>query len=436
MGTAAPGPGEPQTSKGQSQRIAAPLPGGDGQQGAHSAQTVTANLGSALSQPVTLGSVLPLSVPPVSGAPVSLPRASRPAWPCLDTAADGSDGRGFGAWVEEGVPGGVATGPSWGAVDPLEGLELLLDLDNLGPSRSVGADAAGPSGAASGDAGPAFRRRGPRWDASIGPAARRAELGDLTTEYLGMARTRGFVTLHDLARAAAWLGHDAALLDELCARLDAEGVSATEAVAHTSLRGASLEGIAARFSPLLARTPDERAILRRLGYGPKLIAELSAECRAFAVRAFALHQLTRAQEEELVRVEIDARAETRSGRDGAAVERAKLALFHDNLWDRGAPRASLPRSRRAARRPDPGGLPWHPEGDRPLRVWRASPLHGLRGALDRATDAAGDRRHRARQSGCLSTCRSNSTGWTWPSGRCWWPSAGHRRCTSWPRGWR
>ena len=334
MDTAAPGHGEPQTSEGQSQRIAAPLPAGDDRQGAHSEQTMAAGPGSALSQAVVLGSVLPLSAPPMSGAPMSLLRASRPAWPYLDTSNDGSDGRGSRAWVKEGAPGGMDTGPVWDATDPLEGLELLLDLDDLGPSSSAGADAAGPIGAASGDAGPATRRREPRWDAWLGPAARRAKLGELTTKLLGMARTRGFVTLHDLARAAAWLRHDTALLDELCARLDAEGVCATESVAHTSLLGASLEGIAARFASLLARTPDERAILRNLGYGPRLIAELSAESRAFAVRAFTLHQLTRVQEVELVRVVIAARAGPAgaSGHDGAAVERAKLALFHDNLW--------------------------------------------------------------------------------------------------------
>ena len=333
MDIADPGPGEPQASEGQSQRRAAPLSAGDDQHGAHSEQAVIADPGSALSQSVVLGSVLPLSAPPsVLGAPVSLPRASRPAWPYLDTSNDGSDGRGSRAWVKEGAPGGMDTGPSWDATDPLEGLELLLDLDDLGPSSSAGADAAGPIGAASGDAGPATRRREPRWDAWLGPAARRAKLGELTTKLLGMARTRGFVTLHDLARAAAWLRHDTALLDELCARLDAEGVCATESVAHTSLLGASLEGIAARFASLLARTPDERAILRNLGYGPRLIAELSAESRAFAVRAFTLHQLTRAQEVELVRVVIAARAGPAGVGDGAAVERAKLALFHDNLW--------------------------------------------------------------------------------------------------------
>ena len=236
-----------------------PTSAGDDQQGARPAQAVTADAGSAPPQSAVVGSVLPLSAPPsVRGAPVSLLGASEPAWPYLDPSSDGSNGRGFGAWVKEGVPGGADTGPVWDATDPLEGLELLLDLDDLGPSSSVGADATGPTG----DAGPATRRREPRWDAWIGPAARRVKLGELTTRLLGMARTRGFVTLHELARAAAWLRHDAALLDELCVRLDAEGVCATESVAHTHLRGASLEGIAARFASLLARTPDQRAILR------------------------------------------------------------------------------------------------------------------------------------------------------------------------------
>jgi RNA polymerase primary sigma factor len=176
---------------------------------------------------------------------------------------------------------------------------------------------------------PAHTRR-PRWETWASPAERRAILQRLAQSLTQEARQRGFVTLHELARAAAWLRYDAQLLDELCQKLDAEAICATMSVARTHLSGASTEGIEARFAPLFARRPNETAILRRLGYTRG--DHLSAETRAFLVQAFELHQLTRVQEEELFRAVIAANEQPEDETLAAPARSARQALFHDNLW--------------------------------------------------------------------------------------------------------
>ena len=172
------------------------------------------------------------------------------------------------------------------------------------------------------------RDRYATWTKVLPEDEREPLLGRLTTTLLSSARERGFVTLHELARAVAWLRRDEHLVGRLAATLDEAGVAATRAVAHTHLRSADPAGVFEYFAPLFQRTPSCRTVLTRLGYSPAVIDSLSTSTQAFCMEAFFKHQFTRQVEEQLLAVI----AATQPDTAGPEVVAAKTALFEDNLW--------------------------------------------------------------------------------------------------------
>lgn len=140
---------------------------------------------------------------------------------------------------------------------------------------------------------------------------------------------RGFISLHELARALHMLGNDERLGAALMAALDHDDVRVTRSVAHTISRVRSLALAERLFAPLLARPPYPRDVLRYLKMDH---LSLSDETLAFVLQAFELHRLTRHTERALLERLIAARVPGVPYSAREADPEAWQALFHDNLW--------------------------------------------------------------------------------------------------------
>jgi len=140
---------------------------------------------------------------------------------------------------------------------------------------------------------------------------------------------RGFISLHQLARALLFIGQHPALCNTLVAELDHDDVRVTRAVAHSGGRPGPIERAEEVFAPLLRRPPYPCDVLRYLKMDH---LTLSDETTAFVMMAFELHTLTHATEYALLERLIAARTPGQAHSARLADPAAWQALVNDNLW--------------------------------------------------------------------------------------------------------
>lgn len=108
---------------------------------------------------------------------------------------------------------------------------------------------------------------------------------------------RGFISIHQLAQAQDNLGHDERLCTVLLRELDHDDVRVTRSVAHTIVRGTSINEAEKFFALLLRRPPYPRDVLRYMRMDH---LQLSSAVIDFVVSSFEMHYLTLHTEEVLV----------------------------------------------------------------------------------------------------------------------------------------
>lgn len=140
---------------------------------------------------------------------------------------------------------------------------------------------------------------------------------------------RGFISLHQLARALLFIGQHPALCNTLVAELDHDDVRVTRAVAHSGGRPGPIDQAEEVFAPLLRRPPYPRDVLRYLKMER---LTLSDETTTFVMMAFELHTLTHATEYALLERLIAARTPGQAHSARLADPAAWQVLVDDNLW--------------------------------------------------------------------------------------------------------